>query len=455
MYTAALLSLVAATFAGDLDRAVTSVVSDLKLSSVDGFDLGADLGVVVRMDGAPDRAAVAPLIRGIVTARLEQLGASAVLAVPVVPEAMDIDESARRAGAEWVLEVRGDRVQKDRLRLFATLRRVDRGLWAPPPNGDTTSIYALAENTVHLPAAAAPPPPNVDPPPTSETKTPKLVGPAVGIGKVPGRVIAIGACRMTEAETDQLVVVTDRAAIVFSYDRRRVRRIAQLDLSSYPLAPSRVRDPIGAATCGMELGGRRVVGVGTSELERGYVLSLTARRRGRFVLSVEHELPGIPLGRIGDDWILAWPDAGTNVWGASLARHRGDRPARFDARATYALAVLDGAWYAVSTGYDLLFGRSGLDAPDVLGKSGAAIATMPDPPLVVFSAAKLKAGADAITLRTVSETPSTVRVRAAIHALTIGRFREARTDVIAAAWRPAERQTDLFAIRVDGMGETP
>lgn len=449
MSVALLLLATAGTFAADLDQAVTAVVSDLHLSSVDGFDLGADLAVVVDLSKATDGAAVAPLIRGIVNARLEQLGAQVVLAVP---PGGDVDGRARRWGAEWVLEVRGDRVQRDELRLFAQLRRVDRGLWLPPPNGETTAIYALAETKVRVSAEAAPPPPPVEPPPPpTESKDPELAGPAVAIGSVPERAVALAACRMTETDTDQLVVVTERSVIVYAYDRRRLRRLAKLDLSAYPTAASPVREPIGAVTCGPELGGRRVVGVGTSNLERGYVLSLASKRRGRYALAVEHELPGTPLGRMGDDWIVGWPNEGTNVWSATLARQQAANTRRFEVRPTYSLHVDGGRWWAVSTGYDLLFGSAGLEAPQVVGKAGAALAALQEPALLVHTSPTLTDGADTVTLRAGSNKPTKVRVRAPVQALAIGRFRTGRTDVVASVWRPRQQDTELFVIGVSGV----
>lgn len=408
MLAALLLSTLAAAPAQDLDRALTALVQDLHLADVPGFDASSDLGVAVDLSAANDGDRLAPVVSGLVRRRLDQLGLGNVLPLDAVD-----DEQARLAGAEWLLVIHGER-RATQLRLFATLRQIDAGLWKRPPVG---AIAAIAEHTIDPPAA---PPPA--PPPPAPTTAPTLQGPPVVLTVVPGRVVAMGACRL-DGEDERLVVLTEHALEIFALTASGVSRLASLDLRAFPRARSPSREPFGAITCG-----NAKVAFGSSDLATGHVARWSAG-----ALSHAATLAGIPVARYEGRWLLARPNPGTSWYAAQKLYDDVEIPE------AYALARTDERMLLVTRTYELR------DHDKKIADAGAALATFDGSAL--FTAPRLEDGSDIVSMYSSEYPLSTIRIPAPVQVITAGRMRQ-RSEVVTASWRPeGGSELRVFTIR--------
>ncbi len=399
------LALLAATPSADLDAAVTRVVSDLRLADVTGFALDSDLAVVVS-GNSPWTTTVAGLIRG----RLLQLGVEHTLPLP--PATTEAD--ARTAGAEWLLRVQVEVI--DELEVVAAqLVRVDRGLWASAPDSPGP-VLAIADRTFSRRTTVPPPPP---PPPTG---TPSLAGPAVVLSAVPGRVLAMGACAPKAGAPDELVVVTQSFVRTYRFDKRGLDVVAELDLSKLPRAPAPSREPFGAVVCDGE-----AFGFGTTDLDRGYRVVRKGQR-----LEVDADLAGIPVGRNPDGWVLAQAVAGRNQFAPTLTLPRGRG---VQITPSYALLATPDRAFVVTTAYTLVSSTATFDDPQRVGRAGSALAHLAGSPVFLHTAPELTDGNDIVSMYSTEYPSSSVRIPSAVQALTIGRFRSGRVDVLTASWR--------------------
>lgn len=415
MLTYVLATLVAAAPSADVASAVTALVSDLRLGDVEGFELDADLAVSGTGDDTWSRIVV-----GLVRGRLGQLGVSHAIALGDGDEA-----NARAVGAEWLLKIHVES-QRDLATISAQLIRVDRGLWAPSPH-EPGPILAIADRAFTRTKAAPPPPP----PPTG---TAALAGPAVVLSVVPGRVLAMGACRATEDGPDELVVVTEHFVRTYRFDRRGLDVVAELELDALPRSPAPSREPFGTVVCdGVAFG------FGSSDLDRGYRVV----RRGRG-LAVERDLPGMPVGRDANGWVIANPVAGLSHFGPRLGRTGQDA-----VEAVPAFAVLADALrvHVVTTDYALVHAPWGSTSPERAGTAGTALAALAGTSILLHTADELTEGQDVVSLYSTEYPRSSVRIPRAVQALTAGRFRADRVDVLTGSWKDrGETEIRTFSI---------
>lgn len=419
-------------FGSELDRAATSLVSDLALPSVEGFALTDDLAISVDLEGEAAR-----LLGGLLLARLAALGSNTAF---VLSPGRDADARARNAGAEWLLDVRG-RSEASKLALFAELRRIDPGLWHRPPSGYAVPIYATAEHVARFEVASVPPKP---PPPEPVTPgTPRLHGPALRIRSVPEPVIALAACALTAPETDDLLVLTPKALAVYSFRGGRLRSVAELDLAPLPRHSAPSRDPVGAIVCH-----ERDVAVGHSGMATGHLVRTGPRDKG-LSLEIVSELPGIPVAKDEDGWVVAQTEAGTN---RLLLQDGGARSEPvLDARA-------DGdhrdALLAVTTDYRLVRLEPDLSVDVVLGTSGVGIsAFIVEGTHYVVTTQNLPAEQDRLTLLTSVDgrrkEDNPVSIQGRVYATTVGRFRKpSRSELIAAARPGRGLKSDLLLVEL-------
>ncbi|MEQ8274497.1 MAG: hypothetical protein RMA76_45375 [Deltaproteobacteria bacterium] len=410
-------ALLAATPSADLDGAVTRVVSDLRLADVSGFSLDEDLAVVVSGDSAWTTT-VAGLIRG----RLLQLGVEHTLPLPPG----STEAAARQAGAEWLLRVQVEVVDELEM-VSAQLVRIDRGLWAADPHSPGP-ILAIADRTFSRRTTAPPPPP---PPPTG---TPSLAGPAVVLSAVPGRVLAMGACAPKAGEPDELVVVTQSFVRTYRFDKRGLDVVAELDLSKLPRAPAPAREPFGAVVCDGD-----AIGFGTTDLDRGYRV---VRKGAR--LEIDADLTGMPVGRNADGWVLAQAIAGRNLFASTLTLPRGRG---VEITPSYAMLATADRAFVVTTAYTLVSSTGKFDDPQRVGRAGSALAHLVGSPIFLHTAPELTDGGDVVSMYSTEYPASSVRIPSAVQALTIGRFREGRVDVLTASWR-GRRDTEIRTFSV-------
>jgi hypothetical protein len=422
--------------AGDVDDAATALVSDLALPSVEALSLRDDIGIVVQLDGDLSR-----LVGGLLLARLHALGADSAFAIE---PGSNSDERARSAGAEWLLCVRGE-AKDGVLSLFAELRRIDRGIWSAPPDPNATMIVATAEHRSSL--AALPQP--TDPPPPPPADRPRLEGPALRIQSLAEPVLALRACRISEPEADDLVVLTPSALAIYSLREGTIRRIAAVELADLPRHPTPVRDPIGAIACS----GKRIA-FGHSGLAEGRIVEARSLK-GTIVLEPSGTLDGIPIAALPKErWLLGKTEAGLSRYGRELRALAGSKVSKvmLDAPIVDAVA-LDGdapdGWrlLAVTSDYQIVRFGDRLAGPERVAPSGVGISAFVldgRPHVITTSAAR--DGGDGLALLSEGEPSHPVPVEGLVFATAVGRFRGPGLDLIAAS-RTGDR-TDLLVLRL-------
>jgi hypothetical protein len=418
----------------DLDDTATALISDLALPSLAQFSLQEDVAVVVQLEGD-----LARVMGGLLLARLSALGASHAILIDAGPDA---DARARRAGAEWLLAVRGE-AKDDALSLFAELRAIDRGIWSMVPDPNAVMIVATAE---HRSAVAVIPKP-VDPPPTSDRA--RLEGPAIRILTVPERVLALRACRLSQTETDDLVVLTANALAVYSLLDGRITRSALHELKDLPRHKMPAREPIGSIAC---RSGR--IAFGHSGLAQGHLLS-TKTLKKKLVLEPAGELAGIPIASLPKDrWLLAQTESGTSRYQKALRAVGAEGGPVELPRAILDAAAFEGeapeGWrlLAVTDDYQLLRLDDRLAEPARVGASGVGISVfaIEGRPHVITTGANLDNGRDQLALFSGGASSRPVPVEGQVFATSVGRFRGSALDLVAAS--QANDRTDLFLLRL-------
>ncbi len=421
--------------ASELDDTATALVSGLALPSVEAFSLSDDLAVVVELDGDLPR-----ILGGLLLARLASLGAESAFAIDPGPNA---DARARDAGAEWLLLVRGED-RDGALALFAELRSIDRGIWSPPSDPSQVPIYATAERRAILTASSIPR--NVEPPPPGapHPDRARLEGPALRIGSLDERVLALRACPLVDTDRDELVVLTPEALSVYSLANGRLRRTARYELGELPRHATPAREPIGAIVCN----GSKIA-FGHSGLAGGHVIEMSKKAE----LTTAGNLPGIPIAALPDGrWLLAETEAGTSRYQKELIAKRGAETTKvtlgapiLDAVALAGEAPSGWRLLAVTADYQLVRLGDTLAAPERIGTSGVGISVflLEGRPHVVATGASRDGGHDQLELYGSGEPPARpVPVDGPVYATAAGRLRGAGLDLVAAA--RARDRTDLF-----------
>jgi hypothetical protein len=408
------------SLAGDLDDAATALVSDLALPSIERFSVRDDLAVSVAVDGELSR-----ILGGLLVSRLNAIGADSVR---VIDPGADADARARSAGAEWLLAVRGES-KNDMLSLFAELRAIDRGIWL---SSDPVAILATAEHRSTVSSIPTP----TEPPP-AKTDVARLEGPAIRVLSLEEHLLAMRACRVSNADVDDLIVLSSRALTVYSLAKGGIQKSARFELTALPRHKIPVREPIGSIACK----GSKIA-FGHSGLAKGRVLEAKIAKK-RMELEVVAELAGIPLAPLSADrWLLAESDAGISRYKLALPAPILDA-ASFDGDPPKGWNLV-----AVTADYELVRVGDPPTAIEKLGPSGVGISAflLGGKPYVVATGAQRDSGRDQLALYAGADASRPIAVEGLVFSTAVGRFRGSALDLIAAA--RSKDKTDLFLLRL-------
>lgn len=480
--TLAAATLAAATLAPSvahasaLDRQVAQLVVALELEQAPGFSLGADLALGVTTyptgggDGLPE------LVLGLLRARLEELGARALVVLPfqAAADLAALEEAARAGGAEWLLQITIGPASAARTRLDARLRAVDRGLWVAPPAPGASGIYASAELLLD-------PPPGLgrvgdtDPRPVrGGGREPSRASTSIGrFGSSPARlatlderVLALAACRFGGPAARELVfALGERTLYAFSFDGRALSRAAALDLSSLSRARAPARDPLGTLVCG-----RSELLLGHGALERGHTIEVVvpagedrdrpagpAPRAGPRELGLRfgRTLPGLPLGVLpGGKVLFGDVDGGRNRLGRLL---RADGIAR-ETRAPLEDVLLDpdlpagSRAFGVSVAHQLVRLGDDLELSEAVVGTGAGARVFTSGETVLAVTTSSISSGDRDRLRLWALEPRAARrldaldVGGGVFATVIVGPALGPRELLFAAWRGGARKSELYAV---------
>lgn len=446
--------------ASELDRGVAQLVRELELSSVAGFSMSSDVALAVSGEGkdAAEARAVERIVGGLLRGKLSAAGLSSVLELDAprsirgggVPASSDRDPGlneklARESGAEWMLAVAAS-AKSGKISLHAELRRIDLGLWSPPP--PTPLLFATADQTIEMEEPLKPLP-VVTSEPVLDADGLNFDGAPQRIGAVGDRVLAMASCDLGAPIGEALFVLTRRSLIGYLYSSTGdVRKAGSLELAGLERAKERVREPFGALVCAA---GGKELAFGSSELKDGQVVRVRAAAN-ELTLAIARALPGIPVGELSPGkWALAHPDGGKSRLSAAIEL---DGATKTLESAVYELAIGRGRAIAVGDRYRLIKYSAELEAPVVIGTSGVGVSVIGGAQELAVTTSSVARDRDRLRLvpldRARKERRGSVELEGAVSATAVARIGADHRAVIAAAYR--DGRTELYAIALRNKG---
>jgi hypothetical protein len=458
------LALLGSSGASPLDKAATELVEKLAIANVSGFNLASDVAVEVTTRGGAggDQSRLGRALSGLVRARIETLGVRSSFAVET---GGDPEQAARDLGAEWLLAIAAEPVGKDALRLWAELRAIDRGLWAPVPKPGMSTIYATAELTTKLDPSieallATPEPTREVPRPAGEGGL-RFDGAPARLFTVDDRVLALAICEVGGRRAPVLAVLESRSLELYEIDEPRAhRRLAVVDLSSAPRASEPSREPIGALAC--EKG---EIALGTSGMRLGQLLRAEATRSGEIAIRPVRTLEGVPLGYLpGGRIVLGAVDGGRSRYASALRVDSAGKVSERDLGAALLDVSLDpsapAGFRAIGVAVDHRLVRLGddLDKIQPVAPSGVGVRIVAEEKSAYFIVTSSEAdeNRDKIALLSLdggaAKRLDVAEIEGSVFATAIGSIAADARALFAAAYHPGLNRTDVLALRLAPAG---